>query len=295
MPSIIDSHHHIWRRADLSWLNGPMQPRIFGPYESIMRDYLIEEYLDDIDGHNISKSVYVQTNWPVGKAVDEVSWVNDCAERSGWPHAIVAYCDLMNDDVATVLAAENKASSLMRGVRMQLHWHKVPHYRFAEHADIMNEGIFQTNLAKIQDYGWLFELQVFSGQMKNAAKLVKKFPNINFVLIHAGMPEDMGKASFAEWQSGMSRLADNPNCFVKLSGLGTFIHKVSFDHMNEIISSCISIFGVDRCMYGSNFPIEKIWANYSELIGAYNQCLANFSDDVKNKIFHDNAARIYKI
>ena len=150
MPPIIDAHHHIWRQTDLPWLNGPMQPRIFGPYESIMRDYLIEEYIDDIEGHNIIKSIYVQANWPADKAVDEVSWVNACAEQSGWPHAIIGYCNLRGDDVAEVLAAENKASSLMRGVRMQLHWHEIPHYRFAEHADIMNELIFQTNLAKIQ-------------------------------------------------------------------------------------------------------------------------------------------------
>ena len=61
--AIIDAHHHIWRQADLPWLLGPEQPRIFGPYKAIMRDYLIDDFLDDIKGSGIEKSVYVQANW----------------------------------------------------------------------------------------------------------------------------------------------------------------------------------------------------------------------------------------
>jgi predicted TIM-barrel fold metal-dependent hydrolase len=64
---IVDAHHHIWRRDDLVWLSGPMVPRIFGPYESIRRDYLIDEYLSDVTPFGIEKSVYVQTNWPPEK------------------------------------------------------------------------------------------------------------------------------------------------------------------------------------------------------------------------------------
>ena len=63
MTGIVDAHHHIWHQADLPWLVGPMQPRIFGPYEPIRRDYPIREYLDDLSGNGVVKSVYVQTNW----------------------------------------------------------------------------------------------------------------------------------------------------------------------------------------------------------------------------------------
>ena len=63
MTELVDAHHHIWRQADLPWLSGPMQPRIFGPYEAIRRDYPIQEYLDDLAGSGVKRSVYVQTNW----------------------------------------------------------------------------------------------------------------------------------------------------------------------------------------------------------------------------------------
>src|SRR6185295_4861921 len=97
VTDIVDAHHHIWRQADLAWLSGPMQPRIFGPYEPIRRDYPIQEYLDDLKGTGVTRSVYVQTNWPPGKAVDEVRWVQSVADQSGWPHAIVGSADLMDD------------------------------------------------------------------------------------------------------------------------------------------------------------------------------------------------------
>jgi predicted TIM-barrel fold metal-dependent hydrolase len=76
---IVDTHFHIWRQADLPWLVGPMQPRIFGPYESIRRDYPMTEYLADIKGTGVQKSVYVQANWPVERAEAEVAWVENVA------------------------------------------------------------------------------------------------------------------------------------------------------------------------------------------------------------------------
>ena len=68
---MIDAHHHIWRQQDLPWLAGPMQPRIFGPYEPIRRDYSIDEYLNDIAGCGITQSIYVQANWPPDRAAED--------------------------------------------------------------------------------------------------------------------------------------------------------------------------------------------------------------------------------
>src|SRR5277367_1333 len=99
MTPIVDGHHHIWRQADLPWLVGPMQPRIFGPYEPIRRDYPIREYFDDIAGAGVTQSVYVQTNWAKPDFEREAEWVENTHAETGWPHAIVAYADFGADDV----------------------------------------------------------------------------------------------------------------------------------------------------------------------------------------------------
>src|SRR4051812_50161831 len=80
-----------------------MQPRIFGPYEPIRRDYPIREYLDDLAGSGVVRSVYVQTNWPTDRFENEAAWVQQTANEHGWPHALVAHADFGVDDVCPQL------------------------------------------------------------------------------------------------------------------------------------------------------------------------------------------------
>ena len=172
MIGIVDAHHHIWRQADLAWLSGPMQPRIFGPYESIRRDYPIAEYLDDLAGSGVLRSVYVQTNWPNDRFEDEAAWVQRTANEHGWPHALVAYADFSVDDVRPQLDRLARYP-LVRGARMQLHWHENPLYRFAARPDLCTDPVIQRNVGRLADYGWSFDLQVFAPQMAGAAMLAE--------------------------------------------------------------------------------------------------------------------------
>jgi predicted TIM-barrel fold metal-dependent hydrolase len=296
MIPIIDAHHHIWRQDDLAWLKGPMQPRIFGPYEPIRRDYPIAEYLSDIAGTGVTGSVYCQTNWPAKGELTEVEWVDAEAKQSqGVLQAMTAYCNLLSEDAPEMLAAQAKASPLVRGIRMQLHWHENPLYRFAPRPDLMNEPLFRRNLAKLQDHGWLFELQVFTSQMKDSEALIKAFPGITFVLLHAGMLEDTSAAGRAAWREGIQRLAQLPNLNVKLSGLGTFIHRVDRQHIAEIALPTIDLFGAGRCVFGSNFPIEKLWSRYADLVDAYRAALAPLSEADQAEVFSATARRLYRL
>ena len=190
MTDIIDAHHHIWRRRDLPWLDGPMQPRIFGPYEAIRRDYLIDEYLADLAGTGVTKSVYVQCNWPKDRFEDEVAYVQQAAHETGFPQAIVGYADFLASDVRPQLDRLTKYPG-MRGLRMQLQWHKNPQYQFASGPDLARDPTLQKNVAHLADYGWSFDLQVFAGQMQGAAELADSAPKVTFILQHAGMIEDL--------------------------------------------------------------------------------------------------------
>jgi predicted TIM-barrel fold metal-dependent hydrolase len=196
MIPIIDAHHHIFRQVDLPWLLGPMVPRIFGPYEAIRRDYPIAEYLDDLKTSNVVGSVYVQVNWAKSRAIEEAVWVQSVADAVGWPHAIIGYADLLDEDPSLTLNALAKIP-LVRGIRMQLHWHENPQYRFAAAPDMMNSALFRKNFAHVAECNFVFELQVFAGQMKDAANLAAAFPSVTFVLQHAGMLEDRSKAGRA--------------------------------------------------------------------------------------------------
>jgi predicted TIM-barrel fold metal-dependent hydrolase len=290
---IVDGHHHIWRQADLPWLVGPMQPRIFGAYEPIRRDYPIREYLDDLAGNGVVKSVYVQTNWAPERYEDEAAWVQRTVGETGWPHAIVAYADFSVEDVRPQLDRLGRYP-LLRGVRMQLHWHDNPLYRFAKRADLCADPTLRRNIARLADYGWVFELQVFAPQMGDAAGLAEACPEVTFVLQHAGMLEDLSPAGRAAWRAGMARLAACPNVVCKLSGLGTFIHRNDPAHIAGIVTDALVTFGADRCLFGSNFPIEKLWTNYHDLVEAYLGAV-KLDPSYRDAIMRDTAMRVYRL
>jgi predicted TIM-barrel fold metal-dependent hydrolase len=294
LSGIVDAHHHIWRQADLPWLTGPMQPRIFGPYNPIRRDYPIEEFLADIQSTGVEKSVYVQANWPVGRFEDEVAWVQKIADETGWPHAIVGYADFLQDDVSPDLVKLQKYK-LMRGLRQQLHWHDNEMFRFASSPDLPTDPTLQHNIARLAEFGWSFELQVFTPQMKTACNLAAACPDVTFILQHAGMLEDLTAEGRSLWQDGMQRLADEPNVVCKLSGLGTFIHRNDANHIKEIVTQAASAFGAERCLFGSNFPIEKLWTDYGPLVDAYRQAVDGMPGASQDAILKNTAMRVYRL
>jgi predicted TIM-barrel fold metal-dependent hydrolase len=290
----IDVHHHIWRLKDLTWLSGPQVPRIFGPYEAIRRDYPIEEFRADTDGCDVVKSVYVQTNWPAGQSFHEAQWVQSVSDETGWPHANVAHADLGDPECGALIKrlAQLKAT---RGIRQQLHWHLNPQFRFAPHPEVMNDPDWRRGLKHLAEHNLLFEIQLFTSQMRHGAALARAFPDVVFVLEHAGMLEDMSEAGWKLWREGMMRLAAEPNMNVKLSGLGTFVHACRADVMGPIITETVEIFGADRCLYGSNFPIEKLWTDYRTLYRTFRAAIDPLGEREQRAILHDTAARLYRI
>ena len=294
MTGIVDAHHHIWRRRDLPWLDGPMQPRIFGPYEAIRRDYPIGEFLSDLAGTGVTQSVYVQCNWAKDRFEDEVAYVQQAADETGFPQAIVGYADFLAKDVRPQLDRLTKYPG-MRGLRMQLQWHQNPQYQFASSPDLARDPTLQKNVAHLADYGWTFDLQVFAGQMEGAAELAASAPKVTFILQHAGMLEDLSPDGWARWRNGMRLLAAQPNIVSKLSALGTFIHKNDPEHIAGIVRETIDIFGPTRCLFGSNFPVEKLWTGYADLIAAYRSAIEPLGEAVARAAFRDTAARVYRL
>jgi predicted TIM-barrel fold metal-dependent hydrolase len=109
------------------------------------------------------------------------------------------------------------------------------------------------------------------------------------------MLEDLSPEGRAQWRAGMERLAARPNVVSKLSAFGTFIHRNDATHIAGILRDTVAIFGADRCLFGSNFPIEKLWTSYRALLDAFLDAASGLDGGVRAAIFEETAVRVYRL
>jgi predicted TIM-barrel fold metal-dependent hydrolase len=293
---IVDSHHHIWEWRNYPWLVAPITPKMYGSnYQPLRQDYLVEDLLADFGDNNVVKSVHVQANFDPTRPVDESRWLQAQADRTGFPHAIVGHAVMTAPDLDDVLAGHAQFRNT-RGVRHQLHyWEGDPLRCRTDRPDLCVTDAFQRGIAKLGQYGMSFEVQGFSHQFRYFAEMIANFPDTRFCLVHAGMLTADDDATVAAWKEGLEHLHPLPNLWVKCSGLNFFTAKCDENHMRITLDHLLDRFGADRCFYGSNFPLEKLWASYDDLVGTTRRIVGNRSAEDQRKYFHDTATAFYRI
>ena len=293
MDKIIDSHHHLWRIDDLPWLQGPMIPRIYGPYDAIHRDYLLDELHQESAPHGVSGTVYIQCGWPPDDAAGETRWIQSLADGSGTPMGIIGWADLADPDLGALLDAHSESANF-RGIRQMLNFHANGQYCAAGvTATTMLDKAWRRGFAALAERGLIFELMIFPHQMADAAKLAREYPHATLVLEHGGLPADETPEGRAEWRQGMALMAAEPNVVAKISGLGMFNHTCEAGSVGPILREMVAMFGAERCMFGSNFPVDKLWVSYGDMIAAYREASLHLSDVERRALMHDTAWRVY--
>ena len=296
---IIDAHHHLW---DLSlnyypWLSDRVGPRMYGDYAAIRRNYLREDFEADIGGLPVVASVHVQAEHDHTDPVRETRWLQSVAETSGshgFPHAIVAFEDLTGPPQAAAARLEAHAQSRnLRGIRQMLHQCLVPAMGLP--TDYLADEQWRANVGLLARHRLSFDLQILPPQAEAAARLAAQHPELAFVLVHAGQPRDQSAAGFDAWHAALRRLAQAPNVSIKLSGFGMFDVDWTVASLRPLVLTAIDCFGPARCMFASNFPVDKLMRSYAALWQAYDEITASFSATERAALFHDTAARIYRI
>lgn len=291
---IVDAHHHIWHQRDVPWLADEPRPRIFGPYEKIRRDYLIEEFKRDVSAFNVVASIYMQANWAPSRSLDEARWVSEVGEESGMPNALVAFADLRSPELGTLLDAYEKLPRVV-GVRHQIHWHENSNYAYVSIPNMYDDADWRRGLKELSRRDYPFDLQLFPSQLAGAAKMVREFDGTTFILNHSGMLDSDDPSTVEMWKDGLAELAARPNVYCKLTGLGTFVRFSSADHLRPIIQTAVGLFGADRCIFGSNFPVEGMWTTYGEFCEHFIDALGPRSDAEMRAIFRETALKAYDV
>jgi predicted TIM-barrel fold metal-dependent hydrolase len=293
---IVDSHHHIWEWQNYPWLVAPITPKMYGSdYQPLRQDYLVEDLLRDFGDNNVVKSVHVQANYDPSNPVGETKWLQQQADRTGFPHAIVGHAEMTDANLDAVLAGHAQYKNT-RGVRHQLHyWEGDPLRCRTDRPDLCVTDKFQRGIEKLKQYDMSFEMQGFSHQFKYFAEMIRNFPDTKFCLVHGGMLTADDDATVAAWQEGLEALHPLPNLWIKCSGLNFFTAKCDENHMRITLDHLLDRFGAERCFYGSNFPLEKLWASYDDLVAASKRILERHSAADQRAYFHDTATAFYRI
>lgn len=310
---IVDPHHHLWNHHG--------------------NTYFLDELLADLtSGHNIVATVFLQCFWayrtdgpdamkPVGETEFVVSVAAEAERRK--THAkvcagIVGFADLsLGDQVDAVLAAHVAAGGgRFRGIRHIT----ARHPRFLASMatpptfGLMGSPAFRAGFAKLAKHNLTFDSWLYHTQLDELVDLARTFPETPIVLDHVGGPLGVGpyrgrrEEVFAAWHAGLKRLAACPNVHMKLGGLAMVVNGFDFhehvlppssgemaDAWRPYMEACIEAFGVDRCMFESNFPVDKGMCSYPVMWNAFKRIAAAASADEKQALFHDTAARFYRL
>ncbi len=295
MRRIVDAHHHLW---DLSvchypWLMAKGVKRFFGDPTPIQQDYLVADLREDARDYDLCGSVHVQVGTALGDELKETEWLQATGEREGLPTAIVAFCDLARENAAAELEAQGTFSRL-RGIR-QIVGRSAEEDAVTGSGALLEDPTWRANLGLLRDMGLSFDLQLVPGQMQRAADVLAAVPGLEVALCHCGSPWDQSAAGLRDWQRGLESLAALPDVYCKLSGFGMFDHGWSVASIRPLVESCIAIFGAERCMFGSNFPVDKLHASYADVWGAYEAIAVGYRSEDEAWLFGDTARAFYRI
>lgn len=294
---LVDPHFHIWdiKANSYPWLTQKPAPiQVAGDVEPIAGNYLIESYLADAAPQGLMKAVHVDAGWDYADPVGETCWLQEVADRTGYPNGIVARAELDAPDIEHVLA-EHSAFPAIRGIRHILNWHADPTKSYISRNDLLTDSAWLRGYELLGRFGLSFDLQIYPSQMAEAAAVAGRFPDIPMILNHAGMPADKDPDGLDVWRKGIALLAERPNVSVKISGLGMLDWQWTAGSIRPFVLECIDVFGPDRAMFASNFPVDRLYSSYAVLFDAFRAIVSDFSESDRGKLFHDTAERVYRL
>ena len=291
MTGYIDAHHHLWDLSAVNypWLMEKGAVRFFGDPAPIQRNYLIDEFRSDAAAEGIVASVHIQVG--AANPWEEAAWVQSVADDNpDWPMAQVVFCDLTADDLAARLD-QFQSLPTVRGVR-QIVGRAPGEDAITGTNDLLDDPRFLQGLRTAAERGLSFDLQLIPELMEKTARVLRQVPELKVALCHAGSPHDRSDAGLKSWASSLKTLSSLDNVTCKLSGLGMFDHSWTKNRIAPIVTTCLDQFGADRCMFGSNFPVDSLYSDYRTLFTAIEQIVPR---EFHDHVFRKTAAEFYNI
>lgn len=284
----VDTHVHFWDHSvdglRWAWLEpGFDHPRVRSLSELDAPRYATPEFRSEVDGAGVTKVVHVQAASWGPHPVRETAWLQALGDEHGWPDAIIGNCRIVAED-APALIEQHAAFSRYRGVR---------DLSVAGH---LEDPRFAANLRRLAESNGLFELMVSFEHFEAAAAAARTAPDVTVVVEHAGLPVERTEEYRSRWLPALHRLAEVPSTVCKISALaGGADPGWTVDSLRPWVEGCIEAFGVERCMFGSNWPVDKPYGAYGRLVEAYRSIIQGFGAEERRRLLEGTAEHVYGI
>jgi predicted TIM-barrel fold metal-dependent hydrolase len=166
----------------------------------------------------------------------------------------------------------------------------------ADRGDYMRDEQWRRGFALLSRYGLSFDVQIYDHQALDVVALAHAFPETTLIIEHLGWPIEIETpAGFERWAGHLTMLAQCPNVFLKVSGVGCVFSRVDTDLIRRYLRSAIAIFGPQRCLFGSNCPPDTLFYDFRTLLGIYTDALFDLTPAAQRAVFFDNGQRVYRL
>ena len=282
----IDSHIHFWDLhhppVEYAWLAPASTHPMIGDIDGLkVQRFAVEEFVAQSRFQNVLKAVHVGVSTNPDPVI-ETRWLQSLADDGGFPHGIVARCDL-GDPAAGETLLRHMESPNMRGVR-----------------DHGQPGSFESpawrdGYRRLAEADLVFCHEVGLDRIPEAVQLIGAVPEVRFSLDHTAMPRAFDADYFEAWRAGLHAMAAMPNVVIKISAIGQWGGRWTVDSIRPWVMTCIEAFGSKRAYFGSNFPVDGLFSTYTDLIGTFRYLIRDFTEAEQRDLLANNAERIYRL
>lgn len=281
----VDAHVHFYDLAhptlSYSWLEPDFVHPAIGNIDAIKSyRYLYDNFVAETRFSGVVGAVHVQAALDSAQPVDESDFVNGQLDGT-MPVMLVGDARMQSADVEATLAGHAEHPNF-RGIR-----------DFAR-GDYLVDPDFHRGYALLQKYGMSYDLDATWENLGKARDLARAFPDTLLILGHAGFPQERTDDYLADWRAGLSAMAEAPNTACKISGLGMKDQRWTVESLRPWVLACIEAFGVERCMFATNWPVDRLFSSYPDVVDAYRRIVADLTAGEQRQLFVDNARRLYR-
>jgi predicted TIM-barrel fold metal-dependent hydrolase len=295
---IVDAHIHLW---DLSmgkhgWLmpsDGSVQA--LGGLDKLRHDFGVAEYRRASANQPVVAAVHIEALWDRADVLGETRWLETLDKSHGVAARYIAAAPFGTPEAAAIIDAQ-AAFPRVVGIRDILSFHPtIPGKSFASRDGIAYEPAWRRDIARLIGHKLMFELMLYPYQLDGVLDLARALPDLQLVVNHCASPIDRDAEGMQRWRDAVTALGKEPNIALKVSNIAAYDPAPTYESLRAVALHCIESFGTARTLFATDWPVASLTGGFDDIYDMFRRFTADMTPGEQSALFHDNAARLYRL